>query len=345
MKVLRVSEDCMTFINQCSGQTGEVHSIFERAVNLLFQNGTLMTIVGGQMDLAPMTLQVSKTSFRSLGWHPGMPVISSSEGIFIGDFKLDFTHAEVWKLEWDSNKPPPVPLTRAEMLKRLETFTALLISKGKSEGLLPYLCESNGLPRPGACPCDMAGNRYVTFIKGRLDQFAEAYRDGTEAGEARAITAFARLVGFGPGLTPSSDDFVAGFMAASIRAPYGQFMDREMLLKRNMKLAIQAKGKTTVISEAMLAHAALGHVAQKYRKLLDFLCFDVKGDQADAASDAAFCAASQADAAFCAASQDDAANNDGSLEAATLEALAHGDTSGTDFMTGAAAALMLSLNA
>jgi len=311
MKVLRMSEDCLTFLTQSPGQTGEVHSTFERAVNLLFSSGVLMTIVSDQMDLAPMTFQVSKGSMKSLGWHPGTPVSSSSEGIIIGATHLEFTQALKWTPSWRINLPPSEQLTRAEMLKRLESFTKLLLNRGKPEGLLPYLCEARVLPHPGSCPADMTGNRYVEFIKGRLDQFSEAYRDGTEAGESSVMTAFTRLVGFGPGLTPSSDDFVAGFMAASIRAPYGQVMNREKLLKRNQKLVSRAKGKTTVLSEAMLAHAANGYVAEKYDKLLALLCFKAEGD----------------------------------LEAAALSAFDHGDTSGTDFMTGAAAALMLALNA
>ncbi len=311
MKVLRVSEDCITFLTQSPGQTGEVHSTFERAVNLLFYNGVLMTIVSDQMDLAPMTLQVSKGSLKSLGWHPGMPARCSGEGIIVGETPLAFIQAQKWSPSWDAGKATAEKLTRAEMLTRLEAFIKLLLIRGKPEGLLPYLCEASVLPHPGSCPADMAGNRYVDFVKGRLDQFVEAYRDGTDMGETRAVAAFSRLVGFGPGLTPSSDDFVAGFMAANLCAPYGQFMAREKLLKRNQKLASQAKGKTTVISEAMLAHAALGHVAQKYGKLLELLCLEPEGD----------------------------------LEAAALNALDHGDTSGTDFMTGAAAALMLSLNA
>lgn len=311
MKVLRVSEDCLTFFAQSPVQTGEVHSTFEWAVNLLFSSGVLMTMVSDQLDLAPMTFQVSKGSLKSKGWHPGMPVSSSSEGFIIGETHLEFAQAQTWTPTWNIGSPPSEVLTRAEMLKRLEAFTKLLLTRGRPEGLLPYLCEARVLPHPGSCPSDMTGNRYVDFIKGRLDQFSEAYRDGTDSGESRVIAAFTRLVGFGPGLTPSSDDYVAGFMAASIRAPYGQVMNCEELLKRNQKLVGRAKGKTTVISEAMLAHAAFGHVAQKYDRLLDLLCFEAEGD----------------------------------LEAAMLKALDHGDTSGTDFMTGAAAALMLSLNA
>lgn len=278
---------------------------------MLFYNGILMTIVSDQMDLAPMTLQVSKGSLKSMGWHPGMPVRCSDEGIFVGETHLEFTQAQKWVSAWNAGVPPGAQLTRDEMLKRLEAFMRLLLIHGKSEGLLPYLCEAKVLPHPGACPADMAGNRYVAFVKSRLDQFVEAYRDGTDMGETKAAEAFSRLVGFGPGLTPSSDDFVAGFMAASLLAPYGQFTTREKLLKRNQRLVSQIKGKTTVISEAMLAHAALGHIAQKYSRLLNLLCFELDGD----------------------------------LKAATLNALDHGDTSGTDFMTGAAAALMLSLNA
>lgn len=311
MKVLCVSEDCLNFCSDAVGVAGEVHSVFERAVNLIFPEGTLVSLVSDQGDLAPMTCQIERRTFTASGWVPGMPAMVTSQGLRVGQADLNLSEARVWSLASPNNNADR-PLERARMIQRLERFTELLVKMGKADGLLPFLCESLAIPRPKSCQNCSGSNRYVDFIEGRLDQFISAYRDPSNRGEAKALEAFSRLVGFGPGLTPSTDDFVAGFMAASLRCPYGRPMERERLIERHLKFAEGARGKTTTVSEAMLIHAARGHVAEKYRALLDLLCFDTE----DA----------------------------GRLEQATLNALANGDTSGADFLTGAAISLMSALN-
>ncbi|WP_092589974.1 DUF2877 domain-containing protein [Acidaminobacter hydrogenoformans] len=310
MKVLRVSEDCLSFFADGSGEKhGEIHAVFDRAINVRFQDGTLMTLVSSALDLAPMTCQVSMASFKQSGWTQGTSVVVEAERLSIGSDCLDFKKALIWAAELKSADLPEI-LPRSLMHQRLEQFITVLLDKGKPEGLLPYLCRTSCVPHPKNCMRDGAANPYVTFIQGRLDQFVLAYRDGSESGDAKVMTAFSRIVGFGPGLTPATDDFVAGFMAASLWAPYGKFMERRLLVQRNQKLAVLARDKTTFVSESMLAHAAHGRIAQKYRSLLELLCYGFQGN----------------------------------LETATLKALDHGDTSGTDFLTGAAVALIMSLD-
>lgn len=310
MKVLCVSEDCLRYISEGPREKhGEIHAMFDRAVNVRFHDGTLMTLVSKALDLAPMTCQVSMASFKQSGWSQGTSVVAEAERLSIGSDCLDFNKAVIWATELSSGELPEI-LPRALMHQRLERFITVLMDKGKPEGLLPYLCRTSCVPHPKACKKDDNTNPYVTFIEGRLDQFISAYRDGSESGDAKVMTAFSRIVGFGPGLTPATDDFVAGFMAASLWAPYGKFMERRLLVQRNQKLAVLARDKTTFVSESMLAHAAHGRIAQKYRSLLELLCYGFQGN----------------------------------LEDATLKALDHGDTSGTDFLTGAAVALILSLD-
>ncbi len=306
MKVLCVSEDCLGyFANAPLKKQGEIHAVFDRAVNIRFYDGTLVTLVAAAMDIAPMTLQVSATSFRSYDWIQGTKVIAETEGLLIDIQRLDFNSAKVWILKPDLGEPLP----QDQIILRLERFTGLLLEKGNPDGLLPYLCRTSCMKAPRLCALKSMTNSYVTFIESRLDQFVAAYFDSTDRGEAKTVEAFSRIVGFGPGLTPATDDFVAGVMAACLWVPFGCFMDRDALVRRNQKLAQIARDKTTYVSESMLEHAASGRIASKYADLLKRLCYEGLED----------------------------------LESVTLIAMNHGDTSGTDFLTGAAVAMNLTL--
>ena len=306
MKVLCVSEDCLSYFEKAPlKKQGEIQAVFDRAVNIRFYDGTLVSLVAVALDLAPMTLQVSATSFRNYDWLQGTKVIAETDALLIDNKRLDFSSAKIWILRPELGEPLP----HDQIILRLEQFTALLLEKGNPDGLLPYLCHTTCMTVPRLCALNSMTNAYVTFIESRLDQFVAAYFDSTDRGEAKTVEAFSRIVGFGPGLTPATDDFVAGVMAACLWMPFGCFMDRDALVRRNEKLAQIAREKTTYVSVSMLEYAARGRIASKYADLLKRLCYEDIED----------------------------------LESVILQAMNHGDTSGTDFLTGAAVAMRLTL--
>jgi hypothetical protein len=306
MHVLRASEDCLAFFADRVGKSGEIHSTFDRAVNLIFDGGILVSIVSDQLDMAPMTCQVDQAALRRAGWKPGNPVLLDSNFIRIQGEALNLTGAKPWALTHDLSLP--LPLDEAQ--KRLDLFVSHLLKHGKPEGLLPYLCENQVFRMPQCRVTRPESNRYVAFIVSRLDQFVTAYRSLNSTAERDILAAYSKIVGFGPGLTPSTDDFAAGFMATAVICPYGQPQKKEKLIALNMKLSELARGKTTLVSETLLYHAAKGHVAEKYLNLIEQLCF----------------------------------TSSESLEKAVDSALSHGDTSGTDFLTGIATAMKHALN-
>jgi hypothetical protein len=307
MRVLRASNDCLAYIGSHNGKTGQIHSCFDKAVNVIFDQGTLISLVSESLGLAPMSCQIGKDEMANPVFQPGGRVQISKNTFEIEGEVLDFSTASIWQIDRASLLEPMKP----EQIKiHFERFLERLIKHGKPEGLLPYLNESVCLKMMKHDRFSMPGNRYVEFAKGRIDQFIFAYRTTDLKNEKSAVQAFSRLVGFGPGLTPSTDDFVAGVMAATLICPYGRPREASALKKLNFMIATEAIGRTTVVSEALLIHAAEGHIAEKYRNLLDQLLFEP------------------------------ARSFDRNIDVA----LAHGDTSGTDFLTGVAVALMFSLN-
>ncbi|MFM9370721.1 DUF2877 domain-containing protein [Streptomyces sp. Da 82-17] len=83
------------------------------------------------------------------------------------------------------------------------------------------------------------------------------------ARESAVRAAAYRLLGLGPGLTPSGDDFLCGLLLAAHVAPAPP-----PWLAPLARLARDAEGRTSLVSASLLRHAADGHcVAQAARVL------------------------------------------------------------------------------
>jgi hypothetical protein len=111
---------------------------------------------------------------------------------------------------------------------------------------------------------------------------------------ARAARAAARLVGLGPGLTPSGDDLLAGFMVAGL----GDLSAGAR--ERNQAVLEAAVGRTSDLGFARLRYAAEGELDGRSVRTLDAL---VAGRPFD-------------------------------VEAATTDLLAYGHSSGVDTLVG-----------
>lgn len=306
MRVLRASADCLEYIDFNIGRVGQIHSVFDKAVNLLFDDGTLMTVVADVLELAPMTCQIKKEDMMQTKFQPMDIVVVQKGTIELSNVCADFSSATSWNPKWSNTEA----VSKEELQNRFEHFLNRLINQGKREGFLPYLNASFCLKILNRNAFSIPGNRYVEFAEGRLNQFVSAYRNSVDRSDSIIVRDFGKIVGFGPGLTPSSDDFIAGFMAMTLLCPYGRPRNKEDLIILNQIIVKEAKGRTTIVGEALLYHAARGYVAEKYHKVFDQLLYQTEP------------------------------NLDRAIDAALL----HGDTSGTDFLTGVAVAMLLSLN-
>jgi len=140
-------------------------------------------------------------------------------------------------------------------------------------------------------------NDYGEFIIDRLDAFLKSIQSCAIKSAGENVK---KIVGFGPGLTPSVDDFLAGLMSGLYYLSYYYKLNHNQVDKMNQMLALSTIGKTTVISEQMIQNAANGQVSNHYRNLLLALHFRI----------------------------------DLKVEAIVKANLDYGETSGTDFMLG-----------
>jgi hypothetical protein len=98
-----------------------------------------------------------------------------------------------------------------------------------------------------------------------LAALVRAVRQGDEPAIERATL---QLVGLGPGLTPSGDDVLGGFLAAGHFIARGFDADVERWVGIGAIVVAAASGRTTVIGQALLDCAAVGEVGEAVGALL-----------------------------------------------------------------------------
>lgn len=216
---------------------GRVHSVFRSAINLTMA-GDLVTIVPDEAGGQPNGILVAAPlDFRTQGIRPGMLV------------EIDEAHVRVLE---------------ADLVIRLEAArpwsARIPVADGRHWATRSPAVHA--MARRDASASDTApataGLMAIPAAPGRLS----ALRQAIARTDRRAAAIAARpLVGLGPGLTPSGDDALAGIEAAlrALGHPAAGFL--AMALD-------DVTERTTVVSTALLRHAARGEFTERIHLLL-----------------------------------------------------------------------------
>ncbi|MEO5696656.1 MAG: DUF2877 domain-containing protein [Burkholderiaceae bacterium] len=230
--------------------TAQVHSVFDRVVNLEPTDGGLFTLAARELDNAPNTAIVDIASFSATGIAVGDPVAVVDDELHIGDATV------------------VQPATASPWQASLPGYA------GASDRLLTQLrCARShlarnelrsGLAGQGADPGTFA-SEIVAALRQRSSSLLEALAQARAADACRHAIS---LIGLGPGLTPSGDDFLVGLLAVLNVAdsPCHGWLDRAA------PVLLHAAGQATnAISLAALAAAADGRVRASIAALIDAL--------------------------------------------------------------------------
>ncbi|BAH45490.1 hypothetical protein BBR47_45130 [Brevibacillus brevis NBRC 100599] len=176
--------------------SGTVHSTFERTINLkCSENGELYTIGNHQLDNAPNTLIIDVKGFSELGLPVNTPVITEDGTLVIGsDLRIWIQQAAKWEGVLPSY---PCDIEAVEVLRRNVAFTKNYVDEyGKTGGM-----KMSSQP---ASPFEKEMSRMLIQ---RADMLSDDLANKRiESATQHAIS----LIGLGPGLTPSGDDFLVG---------------------------------------------------------------------------------------------------------------------------------------
>lgn len=218
------------------GLTGKLHSRFRGAANLDTPLG-LVTLLSPGRCLQPYSIVLSEDMDYALLEQGALALCSG--GVYMnGSALIAFESAAAVDLHLE---PGPIPCPNsAKSIRRY-------LASAPDEGL-----------------CGLALGRvdgpYACLIAPRL----EVLRRMVRAGEITAAAVAAeRMAGCGPGLTPSSDDLLCGYLAL---LPSG-----EKWARMAASVATAAAAATNDISAALLARAGEGYFSEDVLRLISCL--------------------------------------------------------------------------
>ncbi|MFD2116683.1 DUF2877 domain-containing protein [Paenibacillus yanchengensis] len=231
---------------------GEVHSLFKRTMNIrCLDSGVLYTVACRDLDNAPNTLIADFTNIHVFDIKLNMRVSSSMHRLYIDDrmvLSVELTEQWVCKL-------PQFPVNYSKLKKNISVMKKYMHEFGQQGKRKRTEQLDHSFEKEVA---RLLQERSVVFVH-------ELYAGREE----KAVNAAQRLLGLGPGLTPSGDDFLVGFFGV-IHLPGGPLHSHTTLC---CKILNQAAQYTNEISLAALQQAANGRVRECIVTLIDDLAY------------------------------------------------------------------------
>ncbi len=220
-----------------------LHSSFKHVCNLITDNGDFIPLISKDVPMQVMSIKLDISEFQNF------------ENTRFELFLSDFESTEIWNPEPHFLKNI---ISETEIISRLEKIKYIILKYGKLEGLGSLVTELYSENHNSNIYCDFAKPRIIKLL------------DAVKNNDTGNISRYAKkIIGFGIGLTPSADDFLAGFMLSAI---YLKGMQNKDLSKiKNINKNIVSDMNTTKVSSEMLKFAAIGESSENVRDF--FLSF------------------------------------------------------------------------
>lgn len=228
---------------------GRVHSVFHSVVNLERASGELVTLAARALDNAPGTAIVDVADFADAGIKLGDAFMNVQGELRIGqDVAIPWAAAPIWQASL-----PRYAAAQDCMSVQLHAARSYLARHGVQGAMF-------GQPS--------AGGAYAAEITAALQRRSTSLIEAlAQARQTDACQHAVSMVGLGPGLTPSGDDFLVGLFAVLNIAgsPCCGWLDG------GTAVLLQVANSTHAISLAALTAAAEGRVRESIAALIESL--------------------------------------------------------------------------
>ena len=256
---------------------GRVHSVFKRACNIETHNGELVTLLAHELGNVPHGVRLAGAVASFGSWlTPGQNAILENSALRVPDagITVDLSGAAVWRgavaavlidpcsmdtgsmdtgsMDTGSMDPCSMNPGGAASAVALRELRATLFERAPEQGFVPLLAAAASTRTAIERACSA-----------RLSHTLPLLARATERRDVMGVAgAAARLVGLGPGLTPSGDDFIAGYLAA-LWSRAGFESDIDAMLQSLGDALAPLFLRTNAISRQMLSDAAQGRFAER----------------------------------------------------------------------------------
>jgi hypothetical protein len=283
-------------LNEKKEIQGTIHSVFNRVCNITFMDWPIVSLISDSVPMKPMAVSFKpfgNISMHELGMEAGKIVVYCGDKLMFPqlDLKLSLNKARTV----DCRPVFEFEKRSIEEVKGNIKELRLILQRGNAEGLLPIASEfDEGFEGKHK---KLLQNRYSEFALPRVNKLVLAIKEGNLE---EIFNASRGIAGFGPGLTPASDDMLIGLMISLIYAEeyYGLLKGHAEAI--NSALLKGAEGRTNQLSYEMMSFAANGEVTRNLHQLMSCIYF----------------------------------NSEKNLYDSTLAVMDYGETSGSDMLLG-----------
>ncbi len=246
-KTLKLASDLHRFLLERSQLKLLVHSVFETSINLMADE-ELLTMAAGSRELMPMGFIVDTAELDHWGLEAEDVVIYDQNAFQLPQgIRISLEGAEIREVSLSESLESDSSIDRASL--QIIRSKLLESEAGGISDLAALLPESDVMDKPL--------NVYSKYIKEDLFAFLDALR---KSDYVAAADLTGRLLGFGPGLTPSGDDFLTGIILF--------FYYKKPDIDFFQKIVTLARQRTTVLSYHMINNAASGKAYESYLALI-----------------------------------------------------------------------------
>jgi hypothetical protein len=231
-----------------------VQSVYRSVVNIATTDG-LLTVASPQGGGLPNGILADLgPDWRTIGLRPGMVVCASDADLRVPDawLQVRFDTVPRWSPRFPSSADArDIETATARWRRRAAVTRTIAQARGSAGGLGALL---------GAGVANDAGGTVAVarpIVAGLIDALEHGDRN------AAALMA-ARLVGLGPGLTPSGDDVLVGIEASLHALAYASAGFLAPALG-------DVESRTTELAATLLRHAAAGEFAERLHTMLSAL--------------------------------------------------------------------------
>jgi hypothetical protein len=250
--MIRLEAVCLGYAVPRGSFEAEVHSVFTSAVNLrLVRRYRLLTLLTVEQADLPQGIRLNSPqgfSFEGLRTGEKLPCRDGILHCEQASLMIDLRPAKRWKCDLPSLA---ADMNDASTLIAWQTVKRVLDER--------RVRAATGLP---------AGQ--VTAAR-KMDDSVSNLVAATSRYDLSATKVVSMLIGLGPGLTPSGDDFLVGYLAG-LWCAAREMPERMRFLTGLENAIIRLSRQTNDISRTYLVHAARGQVSSRLENLAIAVC-------------------------------------------------------------------------
>lgn len=246
---------------KCTDSKMMRQSVFDHAIYLHDGEDVLIRIVKDKNFIGPSSIVISgmeNISFELLDLSEetllelSKDTITSTEG----SFSLHLANAPVWRQPGLPEETEIISLEKINL--NLRILKDIIYTAPSKEGLVPLLENVEKLG-----PLEVFTKEQKPTVSEKARPYIDALMWGIFSGDLNTIKRSAEpIIGLGPGLTPSCDDFLAGLLMSLNIAGSVIFRSEPDTLTffsdASNEISSLAKLKTTLYSQSFISEAAMG---------------------------------------------------------------------------------------